>query len=121
MIKKNDKMCGGCGRMVQHTFTGKRRCRRCYARYILAEGIKSVFVLHDQLGTSRNLVQTQKAALKRLGLQKERLVGRILELVTRVGELEKNNEQKFVEPWPRAWYDSDSLTPQASTENGYPK
>jgi hypothetical protein len=114
-------MCRQCGRMVQKTFTGKQRCRKCYASFILSEGIETVFLLHDQLGTARNVVVTHKAALKRLGLQKERLVARILELVTRVGELEKNSEQKFVEPWPRAWYDSESLTPQASTENGYPK
>lgn len=121
MIKKNDKMCRQCGRMVQKTFTGKQRCRKCYASFILAEGIDTVFLLHDQLGTARNVVVTHKAALKRLTLQKERLVARILELVTRVGELEKNSEQKFVEPWPRPWYDSDSLAPQAGMKNGYPK
>lgn len=118
MIKKNNKMCQICLRMVHFTFTPKRRCRKCYARYVLEGEIKSVFLLHDQLGTSRNVVASKKEAIKRLSKQKDKLVARILELVTRVGELEKNSKQEFVEPWPRPWYNCNLLTPQASRKNG---
>lgn len=118
MIRKNDKMCGQCGRMVHNTFTKKKRCRRCYARYLLAGGIKSVFALHDQLGTSRNLVKNLKATVNRLGSQKCRLVARVQELSARVSELEKFNGQKDIEAWKRPWYDSASLSPHASTLNG---
>lgn len=118
MIRKNDKMCGQCGRMVHNIFTKKKRCRRCYAKYLLAGGIKSVFALHNELGTSRNLVKNLKATVYRLGAQKCRLVARVQELSARVSELEKFNGQKDIEAWKRPWYDSASLPPHASTLNG---
>jgi hypothetical protein len=118
MIKKNDKMCQICLRMVHHTFTSKRRCRKCYARYVLSGGIKSVFNLHDQLGTSRNLIKNLKATVNRLGSQKCKLVARVQELSSRVQELEKSNGQKYVETFSRPWYDSASLPPHSSTMNG---